>query len=136
MFRTLAVVAAIVLFGCATGDRASAPPPIIPADGATVNYAELVGSLRQVAWRATESFYRDDWATLDDAAESLEKAATVLKQTKNVPPRIQGVLVSRCDELFAESAKVKSAAAARSADQVGNHLQRVHILIRELRPDL
>jgi hypothetical protein len=136
MFRTcVCIAAAAILIGCATGDRAAMPPPVIPDDGATVSYADLVGSLRQVAWRATESFYRDDWLTLDDSAASLEKAAKALKQSKNVPPRIQAMLVGRCDDLAAESAKVKTAAAARSADQVGSHLQKVHILIRELRPD-
>jgi len=136
MFRTwIGIAAIIVVVGCATGDRVAAPPPIIPDDGATISYSDLVGSLRQVAWRATESFYRDDWVTLDDSAASLEKAAKALKQSKNVPPRLQATLVSRCDDLAAESAKVKSAAAARSADLVGGHLQKVHILIRELRPD-
>jgi hypothetical protein len=133
--KTLLSGIALFIIGCATAERSLPAPVVLPEDGATVPYAELHPKLRQLAWKATEAFYRDDWKDLGDTAQQLDKAARLLKAVKDTPARLQAELLPKCDELTKESGHLKEAAAAAAIDRIGVHLQRINNLVRELRPD-
>jgi hypothetical protein len=124
-----------LMLGCAAADRSVPPPVVLPEDPATAVYTDVHPKLRQLGWRATEAFYRDDWRDLGDTAELLTRASNALKQSKSTPPRVQATLTARCDELAAESGKLLAASRTASSEAVGGHLQRIHTLIRELRPE-
>jgi hypothetical protein len=119
--------------GCTSTDRITAVA--IPEDGTAVNYEEFLPRLRTLAWRGTEAFYRDRWDELDDAMITLDRAVKVLEKANNVPARVQPELASRCQNLIAECAKVRDAAKTRSEAAASDHLQKIHVLIRELRSE-
>jgi hypothetical protein len=127
-------MATVLALGCATPDRVIPAPIVIPDDAATTAYSDLYPKVRQLAWRATEAYYRDDWKELSETAQAIEKAARILKGTKDAPARFPD-LAGKCESLAAEAAAVRSAAAVPNPADIGAHLQRVHNLIRELRPD-
>ena len=133
MVRNLLLVSLIALLGCASADKIT--PVVIPEDGSTTDYSEFLPRMRVLAWRATEAFYRDRWDELEEAAQNLEKAVRVLKQSKNVPVRVQTVLSTRCDTLIAECGHLKSAAHDKAAEPASDYLQKIHVLIRELRSE-
>jgi hypothetical protein len=126
---------AIVLIGCATAERIVPAPVILPDDGASVSFVEMHPKLRQLAWKSTEAFYRDDWKDLVETSQGLEKAARLLKASKETPVRLQPTLMSKCDELTNESIQLREASKAAAIDRIGVHLQRINNLVRELRPD-
>lgn len=125
----------LVVVGCATAERIVPAPVILPEDGASVGFAELHPKVRQLAWKATEAYYRDDWKDLGESAAGLEKAARLLKSSKDSPVRLQAVLTSKCEALTLESQQLKDASKAAAVDKIGVHLQRINNLVRELRPD-
>ena len=71
---------------------------------------------------------------LGETAASIEKAAKLLKSTKDVPARLVD-LSGKCDALASEAAALKAAATGPTPDAISAHLQKIHNLIRELRPD-
>ena len=127
----LALLAGVV--GCASTDRVA--PVFVPDNGATTDYAEFLPKLRILAWRATEAFYRDRWDELDDAAITLEKAVRTLKQTRNVPARLVAELAGNCDRLLVECDQLRAASTEKSPDKASERLQKIHVLIRELRSE-
>jgi hypothetical protein len=135
MSKTFLTGIALLIIGCATAERIVPAPVILPEDGAMVSYIELHPKLRQLAWKATEAFYRDDWKDLGETAQGIEKAARLLKTAKETPARLQTDLMPKCDELSKESVQLKEAAQAAAVDRIGIHLQRINNLVRELRPE-
>jgi len=133
MGRYIFVAAIAVVFGCSSSEKIA--PVVLPEEGASTDYVDFLPKLRTLAWRATEAFYRDRWDELDDAAQSLERAVKVLKQSKNVPPRVQGELATRCEKLTAECGQLREACRTRAVNGASEHLQQIHILIRELRSE-
>jgi hypothetical protein len=127
---------AVLFLGCATSERVAPPPVLLPEDGTLVSFAEMHPKLRQLAWTATEAFYRDDWKNLVETAQSLEKAARLLRTSKEAPARLQPILMSKCDDMANESIQLREAAQAAAIDRIGIHLQRINNIVRELRPDV
>ncbi|MFL5327800.1 MAG: hypothetical protein ACJ8C4_02710 [Gemmataceae bacterium] len=119
--------------GCASSDRIA--PVVIPTDGANTDYVEFLPQLRSLAWRTTEAFYRDRWDELDEAAQTLDRAIKVLPQSKNIPQRLQADLPARCTVISEECAKLRQASRERSAAAASDHLQKIHVAIRELRSE-
>lgn len=133
MFRIIVLSLLGLSLGCTTTDRITTVA--IPEDGTAVDYAEFLPRLRTLAWRATEAYYRDRWDELDEAVVTLERAVKVLAQAKNVPARVQPELSTRCQNLIAECSRVHDAATTRSESAASDHLQKIHVLIRELRSE-
>jgi hypothetical protein len=126
----------ILLVGCATSERIVPAPVVLPEEGSMVSFAELHPKLRQLAWKATEAFYRDDWKDLVETSQSLEKAARLLRTSKEAPTRLQPILAAKCDELTNESIQLREASQAAAIDRIGAHLQRINNIVREIRPDI
>lgn len=135
MFRVLILAVSCVWFvGCATSERIVPTTIIIPEDAANTTFVDLYPKLRQLAWRSTEAYYRDDWKELSESAQAIEKAARVLRSTKDAPARLTNLPV-KCDALATEAVGLRSAASGPEPEQIGDRLQKIHNLIRELRPD-
>ncbi|MBX7103104.1 MAG: hypothetical protein K1X57_03435 [Gemmataceae bacterium] len=134
MLPRLVFLFALLATGCATADKLSPVPISLPEDAAATSYGDLHPKLRQLAWRATEGYYRDDWKELGETASSIEKAAKLLKSTKDVPARLVD-LPGKCDALTSEATALKAAAAGPTPDAISARLQKIHNLIRELRPE-
>ena len=124
MGKTFLSGIALLIIGCATAERIVPAPVVLPEDGAAVQFSELHPKLRQLAWKATEAFYRDDWKDLSETAQQLDKAAQLLKSAKDAPARLQTELQQKCNELTKESGQLKEASAAAAIDRIGVHLQR------------
>lgn len=136
MVRNSLLITALVCFlGCATGDRVVQAPVVLPDDPANVVYGELQPKLRNLAWQATEAYYRDDWKTLGETATTIERAAKLLKSAKSPPVKIEAVLGPTCEKLADEALKLREAADAAASEKVSQHLQQVHNLIRTLRTE-
>lgn len=136
MNRTAFAILTCLAVGCATtGDRVAPTVVVVPEDGSGTNYDELLPKLRTLSWQATEAFYRDRWDELEQSAVAIDKAVKALRQTKNVPARVAPDLAARCDELSAECRELKSAVAAKSPEKTSDHLQKIHLLVRELRSE-
>jgi galactokinase len=121
----------LVLAGC------QAPPervPVqrLPENGPPLPYAELLTRARAQATAATESFYANRWAEIEDAARALEQTARYLTRAEDVPANRKEVL-PRSSELAQEAVRLREAASARSDKDVNASLQRIHLMVRELR---
>lgn len=131
--RILLLTTLLAIFGCASGERVVQAPVVLPDDPANVVYSDLQPKLRNLAWQATEAYYRDDWKTLSDTATTIERAAKLLKSAKSPPVKIEPILAPTCEKLSEEALKLREAADRAATDQVSQHLQQVHNLIRTLR---
>ena len=136
MARTCILFFLLLVMGCASGDRVVQAPVILPDDPANVVYSELQPKLRNLAWQATEAYYRDDWKSLSESATTIERAAKLLKSAKSAPVKIEPILGTTCEKLAEESLKLREASDAAASERVSQHLQQVHNLIRTLRTDI
>ena len=136
MSRIITFSIALLLFGCATAERIVPAPVVLPDDGATATFGELHPKIRQLAWRATEAFYRDDWKDLVETAQNLEKASRLLRTSKEAPLRVQPILMAKCDEMANECIQLREASQAAAIERIGVHLQKINNIVRELRPDV
>jgi hypothetical protein len=127
-----------LLAGCLALIGCQAPPervPLqrLPENGPPLPYAELLTRARAQATAATESFYVNRWGEIEDAARALEQTARYLPRAEDVPANRKEVLPRSSSELALESARLREAAVAQNEKDVNASLQRIHLLVRELR---
>jgi hypothetical protein len=122
----------LVLAGCqAPADRV--PLQRLPDNGPPVPYAELLTRARVQATSATESFYVNRWAEIEDAAKGLEQTARYLAKAEDVPANRKDLLPRASNDLAQEATKLREAATAQNEKEVNASLQRIHFMVRELR---
>ena len=122
------------LLGCrAAAERAVVQP--LPDDTPPQPFIDLLSRARLQAMAANEAFYVDQWSDLDDAARSLEQSARFLHQAKDVPANRKTGLDSRADQLGAQAVQLRQAAKNRDVTQTNATLQRIHMIVRELRSE-
>lgn len=124
----------LALCGCTLPPERAVLTPL-PRDGAPRPYAELLTRARLQAKIATEAFYVDHWADLEDAARGLEQTATYLAKADDVPPKQKATLAATSKALGKEAATLREAAAAKNDKTAGQALQRINLAVRELRLD-
>jgi hypothetical protein len=120
--------------GCALPPERAAPP-LLPDENAVLPYAELVTRARAQAAAANEAFYVDSWDDLENAAKGLEQTAHVLTNAAGVPAKHKDILAVEAGDLGREAAALRSSAKAKETTAATTALQRIHLKIRELRPD-
>jgi hypothetical protein len=108
---------------------------LLADDNAVLPYADLVARARAQASAANEAFYVNSWDDLETAAKGLEQTAHVLTKALNVPARHKDILAVEAGDLGREATSLRDAARAKEAAQATTALQRIHLKIRELRPD-
>ena len=85
------------------------------------------------ATAATESFYVNRWAEIEDAARGLEQTARYLGRAEDVPANRKETLPRASSELNQEATKLREAATAQNEKEVNASLQRINFMVRELR---
>ena len=137
MKRTLWVGGATVLLAftaCqAPPERASLTP--LPEDTPPLPYAELLTRARYQATLATEAFYVDKWAEVEDAARGLEQTARFLPKAQDVPPRQKDALPVVSGDLSKEAGRLLQSARAKDVKEANDALQHVQLVVHELRLD-
>jgi hypothetical protein len=114
-------------------ERAALRP--LPTDGPPLPYAELLTRARVQATIATEAFYVNRWQDLEDAAHGLEQTARYLAKAEDVPAKQKTTLAGHSGDLDREAGKLLEAAKAKNVKEANTALQRIHLMVRELRLD-
>lgn len=120
--------------GCQLPPERLAVRPL-PEDGQPLPYAELITRARLQTTAATEAFYVDRWAELEEAAGSLEQTSRWLNKATAVPARHKDDLAAKATGLNQEAVQLQAAARARDVKLVNEVLQRINLKVRELRPE-
>jgi hypothetical protein len=136
MKRTLA--AAFVLLIVA--NSCQLPPERVPVrplpdDTPPLPYAELLTRARLQSTAATEAFYINNWADLEESAKGLSQTGRFMAKAIEVPEPRQKNLKKDGDELAKAAAKLASAAKAHDVKESNTALQQITLLVRELRPE-
>jgi len=122
----------LALAACQTPpERASLTP--LPEDTPPLPYAELLTRARYQATLATEAFYVDKWAEVEDAARGLQQTARFLPKAEDVPARQKDSLPVVSGDLSKEAGKLLEAARAKDVKEANDSLQRVTLVVHELR---
>ena len=122
----------LILAACqAPSERAALTP--LPDDSPPMPYAELLTRARYQATLATEAFYVDKWAEVEDAARGLQQTARFLPKAEDVPARQKDALPVVSGDLSKEAGKLLEAARAKDVKEANDSLQRVQLVVHELR---
>jgi hypothetical protein len=124
----------VAVAGCQLPAERIAVKPL-PADGGPVPYGELIQRVRSQATAATEAFYTDKWADLEEAAKGVEQASRFLPKATEVPARHQADLAKLAEDLGKEAEQLRDAAKAKDDKRTNEVLQRLHLKVRALRPE-
>ena len=107
----------------------------LPEDGPPLPYGELVNRARAQAMTGTEAFYVNRWNDLEDAARGLEQTARFLTKAGDIPVRHRDTLPVQAGDLGKEAVRLREAAKAKDVKAANEALQRLHLKVRELRPE-
>jgi len=131
-----AAFAASFLFvaGCVLPAEERLPVQPLRENGLTT-YADVVTRARLQAGSATEAFYINKWGDLEAAAHHLDQSARLLVKASDVPVQQKDRLVANADELARAATDLGKAAKAQNVKQVNELLQKIHLKVRELRPE-
>jgi hypothetical protein len=135
MKRTLLFSASLLaLAACqvAPDQRAALPPPL-PDKVTPQPYGQLLQRARAQASRATEAFYVDNWAELEDACRGLEQTAQYLAKAEDVPTKHRDTLTAYSGDLGKQAKSLRDAATAKDVKKTTDLLSRIHAKVREMR---
>jgi hypothetical protein len=125
---------ASVTAGCQLPPERPAPPPLLE-DSPPLPYAQLLTRARQQATAATEAFYVNRWADLEEDAKGLEQTARFLKKATDVPVAHASTIGNDAEALRTDAAKLRENARSQNASQINEIMQRINLKVRELRID-
>lgn len=130
----LSSVVFLFAIGCQVPpDRMALRP--LPEDTQPLPYAELLTRARLEASAATEAFYVSRWDDLEQAAAGLEQSARFLTKAVEVPGKHKATVAAESTDLAAEAAKLREAAKGQKVKETNDILQRVNLMVRQLRVD-
>jgi hypothetical protein len=98
-------------------------------------YTELLNRARVQATAATEAFYVNGWTDLEEFAKGLEQTARFLPKATEVPDRQKENLKTRAEGLEKDARLLRDAAHAQNVKQVNEIMQRINLMVRELRTE-
>jgi hypothetical protein len=130
----LGLWAFVLIAGCQTAPEQIKIPPL-PVEGQPVTYADVVQRARVLATSATEAFYIDKWDEVESAAIGLEQTALYLPKAADVPAARRASLDAQLQALVRDSQELREAARKTDEKRTNSTLQRIHLLVRELRPE-
>ena len=122
----------LVLAACQAPEERAALAPL-PDDTPPLPYAELLTRARYQSTLATEAFYVDKWTELEDAARGLEQTARFLPKAQDVPARQKDALPVVSGDLSKDAGQLLEAARTKDVKQANDALQRVQLVVHELR---
>lgn len=109
------------------------PVKPLPQDGQSLSYPDLWERARGQANAATEAFYLDSWAQLEESAVGLEQTARQLGQAADAPETVKPLLASRSDELTKLASQLRDTAKSKDVKHATEVMQRITLTVRELR---
>lgn len=124
----------LLLLGC-TLPPERVPLRPLPDDGTPLTYSDLIQRARLQASAANDAFYVNKWTDLEDVAKNLEQTARYLAKSTDVPARHKDNLAVHSTDLGKEADKLLESVKARDVKLTNESLQRLHLKVRELRPD-
>jgi hypothetical protein len=110
------------------------PIRVLPDDSPPLPYAELLTRARLQSTAATEAFYVNQWADLEENARGLSQSAQFMKRAVEVPVERKKDLTKDADQLAQTAARLATAAKAKDEKQATQALQQINLLVRQLRP--
>ncbi len=134
MNRALCIALLVTFAGCTLPSERPAVKPL-PEDSLPQTYADLLVRARAQATTATESFYINAWIELEDIGRSLEQTGRFLPKATDVPERQKESFVEKASSLESEAKQLQQAAKARDEKKANEILQRINLLVRELRSE-
>jgi hypothetical protein len=130
----LAVIG-LALVGCQITPDPQRNLQPLPVDGPVLTYNEVVQRARSQAMIATEAFYVDQWADVERAAISLEDTARYLPRALEIPTANKASVEARATSLGREATALRTAVKSRDEKKTNEIMQRINLLVRELRPE-
>jgi len=100
-------------------------------------YEELFSRARKQVAVAQEQFYLDKWDALVPTAELIEQSGSLLGKVKpeDAPERVRGKLTMQSKLLSEAAGELRVAAQEKDATKASAAMQRLHLALRELRPE-
>jgi len=126
---------AALAVGCQVIPEAPRALQPLPSNGPAMTYRDVVYRARSQATLATESFYIDQWPDVDRAAAGLEDTARYLPRAVEVPATQRTSLEVRSQTLVKEAQALRQAVKGRDEKKTTEAMQRINLLVRELRPE-
>jgi hypothetical protein len=108
----------------------------LPEDGPPLPFADAMTRARAQAMAGTEAFYVNRWGDLEDAARALEQTARFLPKATDIPAQHRDTLPVQAGDLGKDAVKLREAAKSRDVKTANDLLQRIHLKVRELRPEM
>jgi hypothetical protein len=122
----------LVSGGCQSPEKVPIAP--LPENGANIPFADILQRARLQAGAATEAFYLNNWVDLETAAAGIDQAARLLPRATEVPPRHQDRLAEISTDLAKDADQLRQAAKDQDVKRTNETLQRINLMVRELRP--
>jgi hypothetical protein len=133
MKRVLMAGCLVLFLGSCQVPPERVPLQRLPENGPPLPYAELLTRARGQATVATEAFYVNHWTEMEDAARALEQTARFLARAEDVPANRKEQLPAASSDLSKEAMKLQQAATSQNVEAATTALQRIHVMVRELR---
>ena len=133
MTRAVLGLLALLFASCCQLPSDRLPLPPLPENSQPLPYAELLTRARMQASAATEAFYVGRWSDLNESAAGMEQTGRFLTKATEVPAKHRATLVADAGNLLTEAGKLRDAAKAQDVKRSNETLQRLNLLIRELR---
>ena len=128
-------MSSLAVVGCLTAPEPNRPIQPLPVDGSQMSYKEAMIRARALASSANEAFYIDQWGEVEKAAANLEETAQYLPRASEIPSARKVSLQVRSEELAKEAQALRSAAKAKDEKKTNETMQKINLLVRELRPE-
>jgi len=123
----------LALAGCQLPPEQVPLKPLVE-NGPAQPYADLVSRARVQAAAANEAFYVDKWFDLEDAGKGLENTARFMGKATDIPARHRDNLAAEAGDLGKEAVALREAAKSEDARKAAESLQRINLMVRQLRP--
>jgi hypothetical protein len=123
------------VFGCQLPPEMSRSVPPLPSEAGAIGYRDVVQRARWQATMATEAFYVDRWSEVEAAAQGLEETARYLTRAREIPMSQESTLAVRSEKLAKEAQALRLAVQSRDEHKTTEVMQRINLLVRELRPE-
>jgi hypothetical protein len=123
------------LAGCQSPERAAVQP--LPPNAGPLTYPDLVNRAKAQVAAGQEFFFRDSWTDVEQAADALRQTGELLGKLKpeDVPANKRDMLAKQVKELTDAAGALREAGQAKDARAATQAFQRLHLVVRELRPD-
>jgi hypothetical protein len=114
------------------------PPERVPLkplfeDSPPQLYNDLLGRARVQATAATEAFFVNGWTDVEEMAKGLEQTARFLPKALEVPSRQRDQIPEKATNLEKEAQQLALAARAQNVKLTNDIMQRINLMVRELR---